>query len=194
MSAARAPFERSTPKTPEEVAELLFHSRSTQLTSEEAKDVLELYKVYVDSMEKVVARRQTVHAFFITANAFLMTCAALLITKDFVQSGVAVVPVVVASLAGFLLSLVWMKLSRHYGLLNDGKFKVIHAFERCLPAAPYLTEWDVFERGENPEKFQSMSTIEWIIPVIFLVIYILMFVIGIVVFVMRIQAVIGAKV
>ncbi len=133
-------------------------------------------------MEKVVSRRQTVHTFFLTANTFLMTCAGLLVTKDFVRSGISAVPVMMASVAGAMLSMVWMKLSRHYGLLNAGKFKIIHALERHLPAAPFSAEWVEFDEGRNPSKYQSMATIEWVIPVIFLVIYSLMFVIGLVAF------------
>ena len=121
---------------------MLFQPSSTPLTPADTPIVLELYKIYVDSMEKVVSRRQTVHTFFLTANTFLMTCAGLLVTKEFGRSGVSVVPVMMASAAGAMLSLVWMKLSRHYGLLNTGKFKVIHMFGRHLPAAPFLGRMD----------------------------------------------------
>ena len=68
-------------------------------------------------MEKVVSRRLTRSStFFLTANTLLMTCAGLLVTKDFVRSGVSAVPIMIASVAGAMLGLVWMKLSRHYGL------------------------------------------------------------------------------
>jgi hypothetical protein len=104
------------------------------------------------------------------------------LTKDFVRSGVSAVPVMVATAAGAMMSLVWMKLSRHYGLLNAGKFKVIHAFERHLPAAPFWAEWVELDEGRNPSKYQSMAMIQWVIPVVFLVVYVLMFVTGLVVF------------
>ena len=51
----------------------------------------------------------------------------------------------------------------------------------CRPH-PFSAEWMVFDEGKNPSKYQSMATIEWVIPVVFLVVYSLMFVIGLVAF------------
>ena len=160
----------------------LFHEAQLPFPADVTHPLLELYKTYVDSMEKVVSRRQTVHSFFLTANTLLLTFAGLLITKDFIRSGVSAVPLVISPIAGSMLSLVWMKLSRHYGLLCEAKFKVIHSLEKQLPAAPFLAEWVALGEGKNPLKYQSMATIEWVIPIVFLVIYVILFAVGLAVF------------
>jgi hypothetical protein len=144
--------------------------------------VIELYKLYVESMEKAVARRQTMHSFFLAANTLLLSLAGLLVTKDFVRSGVSAVPIMLASIAGAMLSLVWMKLSRHYGLLNTGKFRVIHALESKLPVKPFHEEWKELGEGRDPRRYQSMAAIERLIPVVFLILFTILFVVGLVAF------------
>ena len=131
--------------------------------------LLEQYKLYVETMEKLVERRQTAHSVLLTANAFLMTMAGFFV-KDVkppvsLPSGIAVVAVAVA---GILLSFTWQKLSQHYGLMNRAKFEVIHALERQLPTAPFLDEWHALGEGKDPRRYQSMATIESTIPKIFI--------------------------
>jgi hypothetical protein len=45
------------------------------LESEKQSALLEEYKLYVDTFEKLVVRRQTVHSFFISVNVFIATAA-----------------------------------------------------------------------------------------------------------------------
>lgn len=89
----------------DQVIDALFQREPT--TPAEQASVLDLYKVYVDSMEKAVLRRQSAHSFFMTVNSFVMTVAGLLLTKDYIKSAVSAVPLMVASTAGLLLSIVW---------------------------------------------------------------------------------------
>lgn len=164
------------------IDEVLFRTPTNPLAKEELPAVLELYKLYVGTMEALVSRRQTVNTFFLTANSFLLTAAGLLLTKDYINSGISAVPIMIASLAGALLSLVWMSLSLRYGRFNEKKFDVIHALERRLPAEPFRAEWLALGEGKKPWIWSSMAAIEGRVPIVFLLIYVTMFVIGVVSF------------
>ena len=164
------------------IDEVLFGTPTNPPAKEELPTVLELYKLYVGTMEAMVSRRQTVNTFFLTVNSFLLTAAGLLLTKDYINSGLSAVPVMLASLAGALLSLVWMSLSLRYGRFNEKKFDVIHAFERRLPAKPFRAEWLALGEGKKPWIYDSIAAVERRVPIVFLFIYVAMFVIGLVSF------------
>jgi hypothetical protein len=172
----------TTSTTDPTIDEVLFQTPTNPPAKEDLSTVLELYKLYVGTMEALVSRRQTANTFFMTANSFLLTAAGLLLTKDYIKSGISAVPVMLASLAGALLSLVWMSLALRYGRFNQKKFVVIHAFERRLPAEPFLAEWLALGEGKKPLIYRSMAAIEALVPVVFLFIYVAMFVIGLVSF------------
>ena len=172
----------ATPTPDPAIEEALFRIPTNPPGPEELRTILELYKLYVGTMEALVSRRQTVHTFFLTASSFLLTAAGLLLTKDYINSGVSAVPVMVASLAGALLSLTWMSLSLRYERFNKKKFDVIHAFERRLPAEPFRAEWLALGEGRKPRIYGPMAAAEGRVPVVFLFIYVVMFVIGVVIF------------
>ncbi|MBE9065569.1 hypothetical protein IQ260_02760 [Leptolyngbya cf. ectocarpi LEGE 11479] len=135
--------------------------------------LLEQYKLYVETMEKVVARRQTVNSFFLAANTFLITLSGFANeqlglegtnSRSFSLLGI--------SISGILLSTIWLKLSRSYGLMNAAKFEVIHALERKLPAALFLGEWIALGEGKDPRKYQPMSKVESRVTWVFIYLYI----------------------
>ncbi len=181
MSLGSQPPDAATPSLPAHdpiIEAALFGPNPRPASSPDIQIVLELYKIYVGTMEAMVSRRQTVHTFFLTASSFLMAAAGLLLTKDHINSGVSAIPVMVASLAGALLSLVWISLSVRYERFNKKKFDVIHEFERRLPAEPFRAEWVALGEGKKPILYSSMAGVERNVPIIFLFIYVLMFVIG----------------
>lgn len=163
----------------ENIVQALMASAITTSNLAESGILLEQYKVYVDSMEKLVARRQGVHTFFSTVNSFLLTVAGLLLTKDFIASDLAATPLVLASASGIALVVVWWQLSIYYGLLAKAKFAVIHALEQHLPSSPFWAEWVALDYGRNRDKYRSMSSIEKVIPIVFGVCYAVIGVIGI---------------
>ena len=140
---------------------------TAQFDPDAGKILIEQYKLYVDSLEKLVARRQTSHSVFLTANAFMLTVAGLFIRglerPMSPSSGIAILAV---ATSGILLSLTWRKLSRHYGCMSSAKFEVVHCLERHLPAAPFWAEWIALGEGKDQRKYQSMAKTESTIPMI----------------------------
>lgn len=156
--------------TESNVASELFSTQQSITDADGLNVLMEQYKLYVNTMEMLVARRQTMHSIFLTANAVLMTAEGVFVkdVKNAMFSGIAIIMVAVA---GILLSWTWRTLSKHYGLMNHAKFEVIHCLERHLPAALFRAEWVALGEGENPEKYQSMAKIETTIPMIFIICY-----------------------
>jgi hypothetical protein len=129
--------------------------------------VLEQYKLYVDTMEKLVARRQTAHTVLLSANAFLTAVGGLLLTKEYLDKGLAAVGIFGVAVAGIALSYLWRQLSLHYGLIAEAKYDIIHAFERRLPALPFKAELLVLKA----RNYSSMARREANLPFVFIVTY-----------------------
>ena len=128
------------------------------------------YRLFVDSSEKLVARRQTVNTFFLSINALLLSAAGFIV-KDVPQEGAAFVGVLALGLAGILSCITWRNVLRSYRQLNAGKFVVIHALEQHLPAALFNAEWHALGEGRDKKKYTPFTTSEALIPIVFAVLY-----------------------
>ena len=152
--------------------EVLFPT-GTEFTEGGRQTVLfEQYKLFVDSSEKLVARRQTVNTLFLSINALLISAAGFMV-KDIPQQGIAFAGVLALGLAGILMCLTWRTLVRSYRQLNTGKFTVIHALEQHLPAALFNAEWHALGEGRDREKYTPFTKSEVLVPIVFAVLYVL---------------------
>lgn len=150
----------------------LFNQDSGSENSDSLQIIFEQYKLYVETMEKLVDRRQTVNNFFLTANAFLVTLSGFSVEKLGNTSEFSkLFSLVGISISGILLSFIWLRLNRYYGLMNQAKFNVIHALERRLPVALFLGEWIALGEGKDPKKYQSMAKVESKVSLIFIFLY-----------------------
>ena len=142
--------------------------------------LMEQYKIYADSMEKVVARRQTAHSVFLTANAFLLSAGGFVL-KGLGEGGgafnvaVALIPVAVP---GLMLCILWYQLTRYYASLNEAKFAVLKSLEARLPASIYGAEWVALGEGRDPSRYRSMATVESTVSVVFLLCHALLLLVG----------------
>lgn len=132
--------------------------------------LFELYKLMVASSEALVARRQGVNTFFLTANGALLTAIGLVVRT----SGDARLPALgltTLALTGLVLCLAWWSLLRSFGQLNRGKFVVINALETMLPAAVYAAEWKALGEGKDPRTYTSFTERETWVPKALSVLY-----------------------
>jgi hypothetical protein len=132
---------------------------------------LEIYKLYVDTAEKTISRRQSANSFFLTVNTALIAVTGYI----HVDGGSTPQYYWAVSLAGIILCLTWYRLIRSYRGLNSGKFRVISAMERQLPAAPFDHEWEILGKGKEPGKYLSFSKVEAIVPWVFLCLHAVVF-------------------
>jgi hypothetical protein len=127
---------------------------------------LEEYRIYVDTLERLVARRLTMHTFFISINTILLAGAAVT-AKDVSRFSLATAGTVVMALAGIVVSFAWRRLLSTYGQLSAAKFDVIHDIEHRLPEAPFTEEWKrLQQRG-----YVSSARTEAALPVVFAALY-----------------------
>ncbi|MCP4267495.1 MAG: hypothetical protein GY777_18350 [Candidatus Brocadiaceae bacterium] len=124
--------------------------------------ILEIYKTYLETAEKISSRRQSANSYFLTINT------AIIGIVGYVQLGNNSSRFYwFVGIAGILLCFTWYRLVRSYRDMNTGKFKVIHEIEKKLPISPLDSEWEVLGRGKDKTKYLQFTVIESRVPLIF---------------------------
>ena len=140
-------------------------------------ELIEQYKVFLETSESLIARRQTVSSFYVSANTALITIiGALIAVLD--KTNERVVMLILISLVGIILSASWNRILSAYGMLNGSKMKVISMIEKELPATLYDTEWDVMSDRLNGQKYVSFTDSEKKAPRAFILLYIILILIA----------------
>ena len=131
-------------------------------------DLLEQYKLYVQSAENVSARRVASSRYLLTLNAALVALYSFQYAGFGQSYWALVVPVV-----GIPVSLLWFLIIKSHADLNRVKFDVIHEFERHLPAAMYRYEWQLAEDGKG-KSYRAVTAIEKWIPILFAILHLVL--------------------
>lgn len=150
----------------------LFSASEGKYGSRYKDHLLEQYKLYIESVNSVSMRRQTANNFFLSINTFLLSIVGFLISKDI--SGDFGILIYIIAFAGILLCIIWYMLVRSYRQMNKGKFSVVHEIEKKLPLKLYNAEWKALGEGKNKNKYYPFSHIEAIIPWIFSILYLML--------------------
>ncbi len=124
-------------------------------------DLLEQYKLYVQSVDNVSARRIGSSRYLLTVNAALIALYGF----QSANTGQIFLMVLVA-IAGIVVSLLSYNIIKSHSDLNAVKFKVIDELEQQLPAAPNDYEWQLPKEGDS-KVYRSVSQIEFRIPTVF---------------------------
>ena len=128
-------------------------------------DLLEQYKLYVQSAENVSARRVASNRYLLTLNAALVALYGLQ-SANFGQGyWTLLLPVM-----GIPVSLLWYLIIKSHADLNRIKFKVIHELEQHLPIEMYKHEWSLAEEGHG-KTYRAVTTIERWMPILFAVLH-----------------------
>lgn len=147
----------------------LFNQMPFEMSEQQARLLLEQYKLYVEMTDKVSERRHHANSFFLTVNTALITALTGLISltdQAVVQYGW----IAVAAVAGVVFCLAWRRLILSYHQLNRGKFKIIHLLEARLPARLFDAEWDALGRGDGT-VYTPFTRTEMAVPIVFAVLY-----------------------
>ena len=151
-------------KTPQEFLRCNRESYGDSFTS----DLLEQYKLYVQSAENVSARRVASSRYLLTLNAALVALYGVQ-SAGFGQSyWTLLVPIV-----GIPVCLLWYLIIKSHADLNRIKFDVIHEFEKHLPVATYKYEWHLAEEGQGG-TYRAVTTIERWIPILFAALHVIL--------------------
>jgi len=136
--------------------------------------ILEQYKLYVEMADRVSVRRGLANTFFLTLNTAIFTAIGVAWSVHLAAPPAAVL----LPLAILLLQcLAWFWVVRSHRQLNSGKWAVVGALERRLPASPWWSaEWKALGEGRNPARYWSLSHVEQLVPLLFAIAYIAGFV------------------
>ena len=142
-------------------AQLLFHHSKEDYGDTFGSDLLEQYKLYVQSADNVSARRVASSRYLLTLNAALVALFGVQ-SANFGQGyWTLLIPVM-----GIAVSLLCYLIIKSHADLNGVKFDVIHELEQRLPAAIYRYEWNLAEEGQST-TYRAVTKIERWIPILF---------------------------
>jgi hypothetical protein len=157
----------------EDIEKQLFVSESAKYGDKYIEHLLEQYKIYISSAEKISDRRQKTNEFFLALNTGLVALLGFVATKT--NQGEVSTLLALSSIAGGTMSYLWYRIIRSYKGLNDAKYKVVHAIEARMPLALYDTEWETLGRGTDKKIYWPFTHIELWVPWIFFAIYVMLF-------------------
>lgn len=124
--------------------------------------LLEQYKLMVETSLDVTSKRLESNKFHLTLTAIIFGFAGSLIIIN--QPAV----IILLSIIGIVVSVVWRKSILAYKELNKAKFKVIHSLEAYLPACMFKCE----EEHSALAKYHGLTSAEKWYPIIFIVLYV----------------------
>ena len=131
-------------------------------------DLLEQYKLYVQSAENVSVRRVASNRYLLTLNAALVALYGLQ-SAGFGQSyWTLLLPII-----GIPVSVLWYLIIKSHADLNRIKFEVIHELEQHLPAELYKYEWHLAQEGKG-NTYRVVTTLERWIPILFAVLHVVL--------------------
>ena len=147
----------------------LFKVSPTEYGEAYQAHLLEQYKLFVESADRISQRRQQANSFFLTINTALLAVLGGILSRGGQSLGQWWFLPVAA--VGLVLCYAWYRLVLSYKGLNAGKFEVIHAIEEKLPLSLFDAEWRQVGEGRDPKKYKPFSEIETWIPWIFAALY-----------------------
>ena len=124
-------------------------------------DLLEQYKLYVQSAENVSSRRIASSRYLLTLNVALVAVYGFQSSNLDPGWWTLLVPAL-----GIPASVLWHRIIKSHKDLNDVKFRIIHELEQRLPAALYAHEWQLANEGRG-KPYRSVTDIERWIPMAF---------------------------
>ena len=130
-------------------------------------DLLEQYKLYVQSADNASERRVASSRYLLTVNAALV--AAYGFQSVLTERAVLAIPI---ALAGIILSLLSYSIIKSFRDLNTAKCKIIHELEKHLLAALYAYEWRLLEEGKGKAYWPTTHVEKWM-PLLFLLLHVL---------------------
>jgi hypothetical protein len=159
----------------------LLYSRSNS-DSVDPKDkfidhYLEQYRIYLHIFNSTNDRLSKSNDFFLGLNTAIIGVLGYLETKGTSNNNSVIY--IFAPFVGIAICYCWHKIINSYRQLNRAKFKVIHQIETKLPISLFETEWEILGKGKDSSKYFPLSKTERKIPIIFIILYIVIFISGI---------------
>lgn len=148
--------------------------------------LLEQYKIFSETAENLVTRRQNVNSFYISANTALITIGGTIFAIGSDGDLLSKLIVIFAlSIPGILLNVSWYKMLQSYYINNQGKMKILSMIEQKLAVSLYDAEWKAMKNQYSKKKYVSFTDNEKKLPFVFTLFYLLIDVVCLFVFVLH---------
>ena len=133
-----------------------------------SSDLLEQYKLYVQSAENVSARRVASSHYLLALNTALVALYGIQAATFGQSYWTLLVPII-----GVVVSQIWHLIIKSHRDLNTVKFQIVHKLEKHLPAAPFDYEWQVAEEGKS-KSYSPVTRLEQWIPRAFILVHLVL--------------------
>jgi hypothetical protein len=133
---------------------------------------LEQYKLYINILNHTSDRRNRSNEFFLGLNTAIIGLLGYLKTKDLSDN---LIIFIFVPFVGMAICFCWYHIIISYKKLHRAKFNIIHNIEEKLPLSLYKAEWELLGRGLDNSKYRKISSIERNIPIIFIILYAIIF-------------------
>lgn len=139
-----------------------------------ATALVDQYKLYVETADRISGRRSVANTFFLTLNSAVFALVGVLL-KDRPEGSVWWLVFPLVALVGQCVA--WYWLLRSYRQLSAAKYTVIGAIETRLPVSSYWSaEWKALGEGKVRSRYLPLTHLEQWIPALFGVTYVAAFV------------------
>lgn len=128
------------------------------------KDYQAIWQTCVEMADSISQRRDTMNNLFVTLNIAIV--AAISWMWD--------IKTAFLSLAGLVVSIVWLLFINNFKRLNSAKFEVILDLEEKMGVTPFKDEWDILK---NTKRYLKGTILERILPITFAIGYIVVLII-----------------
>ncbi len=133
--------------------------------------ILEQYKIYIEMMDRVSARRLQANKFYISLLSGLLAVFSFILTNKTIFSGFQKLLSILVGTLAILLCLVWYVNIQSYKQLNFLKFQVIDELEQHLPFPLYKREWEILKQENQNKIYRRLTAVEKYVPLILAVPY-----------------------
>lgn len=136
---------------------------------------IEQYRIYLHIFNSTHDRLSKSNDFFLGLNTAIIAALGYLESRGTTHNSTIFL---FAPFVGIAICYCWYQIIEAYKKINRTKFKVIHEVESKLPISLFETEWELFGKGRDNSKYHSLSKIERKIPIIFIILYLVIFLTG----------------
>ncbi len=133
---------------------------------------LEQYRIYIHVSNSGNERRAKSNEFFLAINTAIMGILGYFEIKGPIETPIVFMMV---PFVGIAICYCWYRIIKSYSELNRAKFAVLHSAEKKLPLSLFKTEWELLGKGKDRKKYLPLSSTEKLIPLIFSILYVLIF-------------------
>lgn len=127
----------------------------------ESQELIEIYKLHVEMVDRVSQRRGVVNQLYITILSALIGVLTLSSEKEIPINNSLICFSI--GLLGIIICILWITKIHAYKQLNSAKFRTLEKIEEKLPFQFYKEEWTILKSNK---KYKTLTTLEKISPIV----------------------------